>query len=117
MRALRRSPLFRTALLSLAVLFAHTVRAGCLQTITPAGPPCPGKVAAAQPDPEKKFTPGNKRVKPGRLAEHHNLIVGAFGLTAAHTAGITFTHHAGQFPVARWAIDVAPQRRPFALRI
>ena len=116
MRALRRSPLFRTALLSLAVLFAHTGHA-TTRPIVPIAPACPGKVAAAQPDPEKKPALGIKRIAlPGRVAAWHNLFGGAFGFTSAH-ASLFAAHSAAQLAAARWAVYVSPQHSPFVLRI
>jgi hypothetical protein len=110
--------LFRIALLSLAVLFAHTARMANAQLILPVAPPCPSKVAAAQPDPEKKLSPANKRiVQPGPLAHSHNLFGGAFGLPSAHAAGLLSLHSDGHIVFVRWTADVVPQRRPFALRI
>jgi hypothetical protein len=119
MRALKRSSLFRIALLSLAVLFAHTARAANAQLVLPVAPPCPGKVAAAQPDPDKKLSPAGKRVvQPGPIADSHKFFAGTFGFTHAHAAGLLVLHNsAGPVAIARWAVCVAPQRRPFALRI
>lgn len=118
MRAVtRRSPFFRIALLGLAVLFAHSLR-GNTQPILPVHPPCPGKVAAAQPDPEKKLSPAGKRlVMPGHFAGRHHLLGGSFGFTPAHAAALLSPHSAAQIAAARWTVYVAPQRRPFALRI
>lgn len=117
MRALRRSPLLRIALLSLAVLFAHTERAAT-RPVVPVVPACQSKVAAAQPDPETKLSPAGKRiVTPGHLADWHNLFGGAFGFTGAHAASALSLHSASQIAVARQTASIAPQRRPFALRI
>jgi hypothetical protein len=117
MRALRRSPLFRIALLSLAVLFAHTARAAT-RPIIPAAPVCPGKVAAAQPDPDKKLSLSARRiVQPGRLAHCHKLFSGAFGFTNPHAASLLSLGSAGHIPTARRTADIAPQRRPFSLRL
>jgi hypothetical protein len=117
MRALRSSPLFRIALLSLAVLFAHTAHA-VARPIIPAAPACPRKVAAAQPDPEKKLSPASKRiVRPGRLANSHSLFGGAFGFTNPHTASLLSLHGAVQVATAPRTVCVVPQRRSFALRL
>ena len=118
MRAVRRSPLFRIALLSLAVLFAHTAHAANARPVIPAAPPCTGKVAAAQPDPEKKLSPAGKRiVRPGFLAVHHSLSGGSFSFAVAQATHFPSAYSVCQIAVARWTVYVAPQRRPFALRI
>ena len=117
MRAVRRSPLLRIALLGLAVLLARTGQAANTLPIAPLAPPCPVKVAAAQPDTHKRLPPGNKQiVRFERLADHH-LFGGSFGFTAADPTGLAFTYRAVPIALARRAIDVAPQHRPFALRI
>lgn len=117
MRAVRHSPLFRIALLALAVLFAHTVRA-TPQAIIPVHPPCPGKVAAAQPDAKKKLPLAGKRViKPGRLANSHSLFGGSPDLTRAAGTSLLSVQSPGQIIVARGTVYIAPQRRPFALRL
>jgi hypothetical protein len=117
MCAVRRSPLFRIALLSLAVLFAHTAHAAN-RRIVPVAPPCARKVAASQPDPEKKLSPAARRtVTPGHLAYWHNLFDGSFGFTHAHAASLLALPSAVQIAVARSTASIAPQRRPFALRI
>ena len=118
MGAMRRSPLFRIALLSLAVMFAHTARLANAQLILPVAPPCPGKVAAAQPDPDKKLSPASKRiVQPGPLAHSHKLFAGPFGLTNAHAASLVLLQSAGQIAIARTTVYIAAQRPLFALRI
>jgi hypothetical protein len=117
MRAVRNSPLFRIALLSLAVLFAHTVRAQTLPII-PVCPPCPGKVAAAQPDSEKKLPLAGKQViKPSRLAHAHSLFGGSFDLAGAHPASTLSLSRPGQIAIARGTVYIAPQRWPFTLRL
>lgn len=116
MRAVRRSPLFRIALLILAVLFAHTARAST-QPILPVCPPRPCKVAAAQPDSRNKLRLASTRVAtPPHPADHHHLFTGAFALTAVDPALLFFSSPA-QLILARGAASVHPQRRPFALRI
>ena len=116
MRAARNSPLFRIALLSLAVLFAHTAGAHT-QLINPVCPPCPGKVAAAQPEAEKKPPLASVRiVKPKRFAGGHSLF-NSLDFAAAHRDGLLSVHSAGQNILARRAALIAPQRWPFALRI
>lgn len=116
MRALRHSPLFRIAILSLAVLFAHTSHAATGLRTFPVRPPCPGKVAAAQPDSNKKLSPTAKRIlQPGRLAACHKLFAGA--LAHPHAASLLALHRAVPFAFARWTPSLAPQRRPFDLRI
>jgi hypothetical protein len=117
MRAVRRSPLLRIALLTLAVLFAHTVRSNT-QTILPVQPPCPGKVAAAQPDSERKLPLVSTRlVKPGRLQDGQTLFAGSFDLTGARAATLLSVRTPGQSNFTRWTAAFDPQRRPFALRI
>jgi hypothetical protein len=117
MRAVRRSPLLRIALLTLAVLFAHTVRSNT-QTILPVQPPCPGKVAATQPDSDKKLPLAIKRlVKPGRLQAGHTLFGGPFDFAGPHAATLLSVRRPGQFIFARWTVAIDRQRRPFALRI
>jgi hypothetical protein len=117
MRAVRHSPLFRIALLSLAVLFAHTVRAHT-QPIIPVSTPCPGKVAAAQPDAQKKLPLAGKRiVKPGRLADGHSLFAGSLGFAGAHRATVLSVRIPGQIIRARRTEYLDLQRRPFALRL
>jgi hypothetical protein len=117
MRAVRRSPLLRIALLTLAVLFAHTVRSNT-QTILPVQPPCPGKVAATQPDSDKKLPLAIKRlVKSGRLQAGHTLFGGPFDFAAADAATLLSVRSSGQFTFARWTVAIDRQRRPFALRI
>ncbi|HEY4009872.1 MAG TPA: hypothetical protein VGM11_06950 [Acidobacteriaceae bacterium] len=118
MRAVRRSPLLRIALLSLTVLFAHTVHAARAAANFSVARSCAAKVAAAQPDPEKKLVPGSKRiVRPGRLADCHNLFGGGFGLPGARGADLLLVSSGVPLSVASWTVDVAPQRRPFTLRI
>ena len=114
MRIARSSPLFRIALLSLAVLFAHTVRANT-QPILPASPPCPGKVAAAQPDPEKKPPLGIRRITKPRNLQGHNWFGSSFA--RAHCAGLLSLPGLGPPFLARSTVYILPQRRPFALRI
>lgn len=117
MRAVRRSPLFRIVLLSLAVLLAHTAHAAN-RPILPVAPPCQGKVAATQPDPEKKLSPAVKRiVTPGHVADWHKLFGHSFGFTSARAASLLPVRSAVQIAVTRWTACVAPQYRPFALRI
>lgn len=121
MRAVRRTPLFRIALLSLAVLFAHTAHAAN-RPILPVAPPCPRKAAASQPDPEKKLSPAGKRiVTPGHLPPYllsgHNVFGHSFGFTSAHAASLLPLPGVAQIAIARWTASIAPQRRPFALRI
>jgi hypothetical protein len=117
MRALRNCPLFRIAVLSLAVLFAHTAHAAN-RPILPVAPACPGKVAAAQPDPDKKLSPAGKRlVTPGHFAGLHNLFGGSFGFTTSHAASLLPVQTSVQIAVARWAVSTTPQRSPFTLRI
>jgi hypothetical protein len=109
--------LFRIALLILVGLFAHTVRANT-RPIVPVRPPCPDKVAVAQPDPEKKLPPIRRQtVRPGRLVDSAHFFGGSFGFTQAQAAGLFVLPSAGQIAVTRWTVYVAPQRRPFALRI
>jgi hypothetical protein len=109
--------LFRIALLSVAALLAHTVRANT-QPIIPVAPPCPHKVAAAQPDPEKKLSPASRQIAtPGHFVDRHNLFSGSFSFTSAHAASLLPMRSAVQIAVARWTVYVAPQRRPFDLRI
>jgi hypothetical protein len=118
MGAMRRSPLFRIALLSLAVLFAHTTHAANVERIIPSAPPCAAKVAAAQPDPEKKLSPASKGiVRPGHLADSHNLFGDSFGFATAHAASLLSLHSAGQIAIARCTVSIAPQHSLFALRI
>lgn len=122
MRALRRSPLFRIAVLSLAVLFAHTARATNVQRILPAAPPCPRKVAASQPDPDKKLSPAGKRILrpghlPGYLLAGHNFFGGSFGFTSAHAASLLSLPSAAHIAIARSTASIAPQHPFFALRI
>ena len=120
MRAVRRSPLFRIALLSLAVLSAHTAHAA-KRPILPA-PPCPRKVAAAQPDPQKKLSIGSKQiVMPGDLPAYllagHNFLGHSFGFTCGHAGSLLLLHSAVQIAIAHWTASIAPQRRQFVLRI
>lgn len=118
MFGVRRSPLFRIALLSLAVLFTHTARATNVEHSFPATPPCARKVAAAQPDPEKKLSTGNKQiVMPGRLTDRHNIFGYSFGFTNAYAASLLPVHGTAQIALARSTASITPQRRPFALRI
>jgi hypothetical protein len=116
MLALKRSPLFRIALLSFAVLFAHTGRATSVQHILPAAPPCARKVAAAQPDTEKKLAPAIKRlIRPGQRVHFHTSFADPLGHTAA--AGFRSAQASGQLTLARHTLYIPPQRLPFALRI
>jgi hypothetical protein len=117
MRALRRSPLLCTAVLSLVVLLARTARAAT-RPIAPSAPPSPLKLAATQPDPEKKPALGPKRVvRPACLADVHNLFGNAFCVTNAHAASLLSLHSAVQIARACRTASLAPQRRPFDLRI
>src|SRR5579875_152198 len=116
MRAVRRSPLFRIALLALAVLCAHTVRANT-QPIVPICPPCPGKVAAAQPSSEKKLFPASKRsARPPRPDARSSFGAPPYFL-AAHPAAVLFLRRPGQIAVALRTVHIPAQRRPFALRL
>ena len=118
MRAVRLTPLFRIALLSLAVLFAHTARATNVRRIIPSAPPCPRKVAAAQPDPEKKLPPAGKRiVTRGHLADLHNLFGGSFSFAVAQATCFLSAHSTHQIALARWTLSIAPQRPPLVLRL
>ena len=118
MGTLRRSPLFRIALLSLAVLFAHTLRATDVQRIVSAGLPCAAKVAAAQPDPEKKLVHGTSRiVRPRFDTSFHRSSGGCFLFAVAHAGGLLFPHGACPKAVSPPIAYIAPQRWPFVLRI
>ena len=121
MRIVRRSPLFRIALLSLAVLFAHTARTAT-RPILPLAPACPAKVAAAQPDPEKKLSPAGKQIVtpghlPGYLLAGHNLFGHSFAFTNAHAASLLLVQSGSPVALARWTASIAPQRWPFSLRL
>ncbi len=115
MHAVKRSPLFRIALLSLAVLSAHTARAAKAPPVNPVRPPCPAKVAAAQPEAQKKLLPNIKRLaQPGARA--HPLFGGAFALTG-NAAAFLPPHSTGQLAAGRHTVYIPPQRLPFDLRI
>jgi len=116
MRVTRPSPLFRIALLSLAVLFAHTLRANT-QPILPASPPSPGKVAAAQPDSRKKPPLATTQIVKPRNLHNHNWFGGSFQLAGAHASILLDRPDRGPTVTARAAIHTRPQRRPFDLRI
>lgn len=113
MRAAKSSPLFRIALLSLAVLFAHTIRASA-QPILRACQPCPGKVAAAQPDSQKKLFTTVKRNVRGR---QQKLSSGWFQPAAVHGVGILPGYGTARVSVTRWSSSMSPQGRAFVLRI
>ncbi len=116
MRAVKRSPLFRIALLSFAVLFAHTGRAANVRTIAPVRPPCARKVAATQPDTEKKLTPAIKRlIRPAQRVHFHTSLAGPLGHSRA--AAFLAAPASGRLAAARGTAYIAPQRLPFALRI
>jgi hypothetical protein len=116
MLAVTRFPLLRSALLGLAVLFAHTAHAAN-RPITPAAPPCSIKVAAAQPESEEKPVLGSKRiVRPGVLASH-NLSGGFSSFAVAQTTCFLSAYSVVQPAVAQWTVYPAQQRRPFVLRI
>jgi hypothetical protein len=116
MRGIRRSPLIRIALLSFAVLLAHTSHAAT-RPVVPVSPPSSSKVAA-QPDPQKKLIPGVKRIAtPRDRAPRHTLFGGSLGFTSAHVTAILSAHRAGEIAAARRAVYISPQRFPFALRI
>ncbi|HZQ42623.1 MAG TPA: hypothetical protein VFA99_05195 [Acidobacteriaceae bacterium] len=117
MRAVKASPLFRIALLSLAVLLAHTAHASNVRHSFPAAPPCPRKVAAAQPDAQNKLLPGIKRIaNPGDRAVRHTFR-DSFAFIGAPVNGFFYTHTAGPLAAARRTLYIPPQRLPFALRI
>jgi hypothetical protein len=117
MRAMKNSPLFRIALLSFAVLLAHTSHAAT-RPVVPVSPPSSSKVAAAQPDPQKKLIPGIKRIAtPRDRAPRHTLFGGSLGLTSELATTILSAHRAGEIAAARRAVYIPPQRLPFALRI
>lgn len=115
MLAVKRSPLFRIALLSFAVLFAHTGRATNVDHILPVKPPCAGKVAAAQPDSDKKLAPAIRRfVRPDGRAHFHT--------TAAHplvnsAAAFRAAQASTRTALARQLVYIPSQRLPFDLRI
>lgn len=116
MRAAKASPLFRIALLAFAVLFAHTAHAANPHGLVPAAPPCPRKVAAAQPDPQKNLLPAlNRTARRGHRAQRH--FGGSFGLTPAPATSLFFRHSAGPLAAARRTVYIPPQRLPFDLRI
>jgi hypothetical protein len=117
MRAMKRSPLFRIALLSLAVLSAHTAHAANPHAFVPVRPPCARKVAAAQPDLDKKLTPALKRlIRPGQRVHFHTSFAHPLGFSGAY-APAQAAHASSQLALARQAVYRAPQRRSFALRI
>lgn len=118
MRSLKRSPLVRIALLSLAVLTAHTARAAKAQPIVPVRPPCPGKVTPAQPDSHKKLTSSVKRIaRPGDRAGRHTLFGGPFAFTTAASTGVFYAYDAGRLTVAPHSASIPPQHLPFVLRL
>jgi hypothetical protein len=115
MLAAKRSPLFRIALLSFAVLFAHTGRAANVQHTFPGTPPCARKVAAAQPDTEKKLAPAIKRrIRPGQRVHFHTSFADPLGQPGAAAVRAA---QASQLTLARRRVYVAPQRLRFALRL
>jgi hypothetical protein len=117
MRALRRSPLFRIALLILAVLFARSAHAANVRHSFPAVPPCPRKVAAAQPDLEKNpALQSNGFVRPGSPADRR-ISSGGFFSSAASAFNSLHVQGVRQTSLVRRAACITPQRRPFALRI
>jgi hypothetical protein len=106
----------------MAVLFAHTARATNVQRIIPSAPPCPRKVAASQPDPDKKLSPAGKRILrpghlPGYLQAGHNLFGSSLAFTSAHASSLLPLPNSIQIATARWIVYVAPQHSLFALRI
>jgi hypothetical protein len=116
MRAVKRSPLVRIALLSLAVLFAHTGHAAT-RPIVPAYHPSTVKVAATRLESEKKLSLAITRLSaPARLA-HHNSFGGSFDLAATHPAAALALRSPGQTTAVLRTVDILSQRRPFALRI
>lgn len=117
MRAMRRSPLFRIALLSLAVLSAHTAHATNVRHSFPAAPPCPRKVAAAQPDQDNKPSLQIKRIVRSRHANSHSSSGGPFFFAPAHTRGFLAAQNPAQIAVGRRTADITPQHRLFVLRI
>jgi hypothetical protein len=118
MRAIKRSPLFLIALLSFAVLFAHTGRAAHVQHIAPVRPPCARKVAAAQPDAEKKLAPAIKRlIFPGRRVHFHTSFAHTLGFSRARAAALHAANTSGQLALTRGNAHVPPQHRSFTLRI
>lgn len=118
MRAVKRSPLFRIALLSFAVLFAHTGRAARVQHIAPVKPPCARKVAATQPDNQKKLAPAIRRlVRPRPHTRLQTSFAHPLGFSGAHPASLHAGHVSGQLALLRGTTCIPPQRRSFALRI
>ncbi|HEV2579078.1 MAG TPA: hypothetical protein VGU25_17870 [Acidobacteriaceae bacterium] len=116
MRAVRRSPWFRIALLSLAVLFAHTGHAAT-RSILPDCHPNTVKVAATRLESEKKLSLAVTRlVRPARLAHRHTSFA-SFDLAGAYSASLLSLPGTGHLTFARWSVSTDPQRRPFALRI
>src|SRR5581483_4874529 len=101
MRAVKASPLFRIALLSLAVLLAHTAHGSNVRHSFPAAPPCPRKVAAAQPDPQNKLLPGIKCVASFGDGPVRHTFGGCFACIAAPVNGFFYTHNAGPFAALR----------------
>ena len=117
MRALRRSPLVRIAVLGLAVLFAHTVRANT-QPIFAGRPPSPGKVTVAQPDPQKKPLLGSRQiVRPGRHSHARNRFGGSLDFACAQPASLLCAYSLATVNLERSTVSVTPQRRLFDLRI
>lgn len=117
MRAVRRSTVFFTVLLSLAVLLAHTARATNVRHISPALPPCPLKVAAAQPNPEKKPLFAAKRIVRSRFGADGRNASGSFFFAAARAASFLSGQGSAQIATARSVACISPQHRRFSLRI
>ncbi|HEX5282858.1 MAG TPA: hypothetical protein VFW30_01970 [Bryocella sp.] len=117
MPAVRRSPWFRIALLSLAVLFAHTGHAAT-RPILPIYHPSTVKVAATRLESEQKLSLAITRLaSPGRLVHSLTSFGGSFDVAAAHRASVLPSNSPARFTSARWNVSTNPQRRPFALRI
>jgi hypothetical protein len=118
MTALLRSRLFRIAMLSFAVLFSQTANAAkSAQLPSPRTPPSSVKLCAAWPESKNDFKGTIKkslRPNPGPAVR---FVFSAAGFLPAGAAGIQASRHtAVDFHLQR-LIYVAPQFRPFALRI
>jgi hypothetical protein len=114
MRALRTSPLFRIAVFSLAVLFAHTIRANT-QPIASVRPQCALKLSTAQPDSNKKLFSAIKRSASRPHPDSGTSFGGAFGLGSAQPRDPLSGDSTGH--IARVADAIPAQRRGFVLRL
>jgi len=116
MNAERRSQLFRIVFLCYAVLFGQTAHAAqpSRRIFSPGSLPCQVKLLVAQPEPRQQIVRQSAQPLPPRPVAHraHFPMLNETGVRV-----LAATELARQAFHIQHAIYVAPQLRPFSLRI